>query len=355
MGLSAQVIDEEPALTALRRCAHVDGDIDLVRTALAAERIRVALAMPGAPATAVGLAARVRDAVAPIADAEFLRRASERGNRSFARNVLASLSLCGDIYEDEQVYKPSYTRLINVSPDDSVALIIGGAPTTIIESELSLDVRCIGIARVISRRQLSRADRSDGTKWQSLQDWLGIEERDLLGWTRRVIAEVLDSGIGGPPLGTESIEVLSVVNGRQRWSTLTTLRSVGGVTLCRGREPDRQDRWSYFLATLLRTEDGITVQRSKGVSENTARRLQFGIGLKASASVVFSAVRDGEFLLVKGLAMIPYPEKRILSLSRRIRPTGATVQYAFPGALELLLRTTLAHLGADLSIDEVTK
>jgi len=359
MAFGASVLPHVEIEARLKALLNVLGDGDAIPLAAIAERIRSLVSLEPSGLTSQALTNKIRALIEPIFP-DFVARERELSSRTengWAVAAVRTLHRLGEIKRNsENRYLATPARLINPSPDCEIVLIIGGEPRQVIESRFNTKVSVFASSRFVTRNSLSEELRADPTRWQSLTDWLGVEERALDLWTHATINTLTEGGHPGRPIAATSIDVYFPDQEWSKWRPLATLNSVPpGVRLCRCAFEHQTYPKRFFLATLVRRPNEITVEKSLMIDSQAGTRLMYGLDLIYGEPRKVEATLEGDAIQIIRPPQLPFPEYRIYSLAvRAIAPNGVrTVSFATD--LSDTISKTLSNFGLTLCVTSERK
>lgn len=284
------------------------------------------------PASSVKLSAMVRRRLGPVwpgigeGESEF---------RPGAVETLEALSSIGDMVHLEQGrWLPAAPRAYSVG--GGLALVVGGGPRECLPAPVAATVRVLGRARVADLTACGELDVDDAS------EWLGGPPERLEAWT----ADFLGAATSMFTQAPEDMGQLETYL-PPRWVPQDEVPSAeSGVRLSRVRERGfNGPQFSYQVAEFVRGR----MRRLRSVSSADARRLRYGLDLKAGTPAKAIAVVGEAVVQLKLGRLLPEPESRVLLLGWRVPNApedGPLVKkHVFPAEVMPLVRLALEGLG----------
>ena len=359
----AELLIPRVALHELARSLRSDFEQpESLRQSLGAEVVRSYLALCGNSRTSE-LTNRLRAACSVLFGdlGETDARSSRDGQDKWPFRVIQTLLTLGDISQAgsvyQSIYAPTPIRLVRVAEGQSHALVAGGHPTALIERYLGARVECAGYSRYVRTTSLPENVIRDDSRWQDVEDWLGIRERSLSAWTANQFVWAQATSSFGPPQGAEDIEIYVPEKGKHRWVRLSDMRELPtGMRFGRCRIAAIEypsNRKTGFLGILRMLDGEIIVSRSAVLDSNASDRMTFGIDMLKNAQIQVGAELTRRSFKLLLLRRLPSPENKILSLGLRASGNDGDRRenrtFEFPTPIMPIVAHGLGRLGIHFS------
>lgn len=312
-----------------------------VRLGALSEHIRAACILCSAPSEGRGgwtpvssakLSAMVRRRLSPVwsdigkGEDEF---------RPAVVQTLEALSSIGDMGRLEQGrWLPAAPRAYSIG--HGLALVVGGGPRECLPAPVAATVRVLGRARVAD---VSACDEMDV---DNASEWIGGPPEGLEAWTADFLAAATSMFAQAP----EDIGQFEAYL-PPRWIPQGEMPATeSGIRLSRVRERGfGGPQFSYMAADFVKGR----MRRLRSVSSADARRLRYGLDLKAGTPAKAVVVVGEGVVELKLSRLLPEPESRALLLGWRVPNTlqenRLVKTYVFPAEVMPLVRLTLEGLG----------
>lgn len=284
------------------------------------------------PASSVKLSAMVRRRLGPVwpdlgqGEDEF---------RPGAVDTLEALSLIGDMVRLEQGrWLPAVPRAYSMG--GGLALVVGGGPRECLPASVAASVRVLGRARVADVSACGELDVDDAL------EWIGGPPDGLEAWTADFLT-VATSKLAHAPEDMGQLEAYLP----PRWVPHDEVpMAETGIRLSRVRERAfGGPQFSYLVAEFVKGR----MKRLRSLSSTDARRLRFGLDLKAGTSAKALAVVGEDAVQLKLARLLPEPEGRALLLGWRVpnapQDSPLVKTHVFPAEVMPLVRRALEGLG----------
>jgi hypothetical protein len=264
--------------------------------------------------------------------------------------MLSRLYHLGDIVQDEhRRWHGAPVRLVHLGSGAAYATILGGLPTSDAEEYLGCRISVLGHLRFIVYNDLSSAIANSKTTWQTYDNWLRLDARNIVQWTTAAVEAAIAKAQTGAPFGVEDYEVLALRNSRFFWRPVNAIRtSPTGPHLCRSLLPGSQTKKEYWLALFAPSKGSVVVAKSAIVAHNVGTRLALGI------PKYYGVERSVKYLTTEQLCsvilreQVPYPERHLLNIA--LRDEGRA--YVWPVAFFPVIEAVLRSLGFDLTFQD---
>jgi hypothetical protein len=325
-------------LAAVLRCRLPE---EGVRLAALSEHLRAACVLCSAPTDGRGgwapaysakLSAMMRRRLGPVwrdlgeSEDEF---------RPGAVDTLEALSSIGDMVRLEGArWLPSAPRAFSMG--GGLALVVGGGPRECLPASVAASVRVLGRARVADVTACGELDVDDAS------EWIGGPPDGLEAWTADFLAAAT-SMFAHAPEDMGQLETYLP----PRWVPQDEVPvAESGVRLSRVRERGfGGPQFSYMVADFVKGR----MRRLRSVSSADARRLRYGLDLKAGTPAKAVAVVGEGVVELKLARLLPEPESRALLLGWRVpnapQDSRLVKTHAFPAEVMPLVRLALEGLG----------
>ncbi|OIR00558.1 hypothetical protein GALL_174310 [mine drainage metagenome] len=282
------------------------------------------------PASSVKLSAMVRHRLGPVwpdigeGEAEF---------RPGVVETLETLSSIGDMVHLEQGrWLPAAPRAYSMG--GGLALVVGGGPRECLPAPVAAAVRVLGRARVVDVSACGELDMDDAS------EWIGGPSEGLEAWTTDFLAAAT-SMFAHAPEDMGQLEAYLP----PRWVPQDEVPAAeSGVRLSRVRGRGfGGPQFSYLVADFAKGR----MRRLRSVSSADARRLRYGLDLKAGTTAKAFAVVGEGLVELKLTRLLPEPESRALLLGWRVlnAPKDSLRTHVFPAEVMPLVRLALEGLG----------
>lgn len=326
MTLSVRALDQADVLTFLSSELRCRGALPALRTALIADHVRTLIWAPNLRANEDSVAQPVhtsrifaalgrntRFLFSPISESSS-NAATQAAEFEFVRNRLA---LCGDIFHiGNGDWIPGPLRLVRPSESQAV-VVVGGAPTSVLQRILNGQIRSIGPARFWMNPQGSLA----AYPVESAEDWIGTVE-PLATWTEKTLTWAASQLEKQADIEDDSLEIYApdILRGRRRlgvWVEAKDFQEPSPtMRLFRPKMPPEMsyDRPDY-LGVFSRRSGMTQLTRAVRISRDTAYRLRFGLDQKLGTprTMNLRRVADSHSLDLK--FALPNPEAKVLGLA----------------------------------------
>ena len=240
------------------------------------------------------------------------------------RSVLDSLHELRDVaHVGGGYWLPTPTRMVALRAGDEAraapvdALVVGGASTRALRLSWHHAVELRGISRVLGSGEIPPPVREDSTRWQRLEDWLGVPPVSLERWTADVLdraaqrlaassPDLVDFEVYSPePTGTR-LQIL-------RWQPVRALLRVpDSLALCRSGGGRLSVGRRYWLGTVRAAPSGYGADREADLRPEDVRRLQYGLDLRAHAPTRARVSYETDWVTITLENALPGEERRLL-------------------------------------------
>lgn len=260
--------------------------------------------------------------------------------------ILTRLRQVGDLFQDDRKrWHGTPVRLVRLGDNAPFVAVVGGLPTSDAEEYLGCCISEFGHLRVLSYEDLPKLPANSKALWQSYDNWLRLDARDIVQWTTSAIHAAIATAQRGAPFGVEDYEVLALRNERFFWRPVSALRTAPARPhLCRSALPGSQTKKEYWVALFASTKT-VSVEKSAVVAKNDGIRLALGIPrcYGAARSVKCSTTDQACSVSIKDL--LPYPERHLFDIALRDDARA----YIWPAAFSPITEAVLSSLGFELT------
>lgn len=249
--------------------------------------------------------------------------------------TLEALSSIGDMVRLEQGrWLPAAPRAYSIG--GGLALVVGGGPRECLPAPVAATVRVLGRARVADVSACDEMDVDDAS------EWIGGPSEGLEAWTADFLAAAT-SMFADAPEGMGQLEAYLP----PRWVPQDEVPTTeSGICLSRVWERGfGGPQFSYLVADFVKGR----MRRLRSVSSADARRLRFGLDLKAGTPGKATAVVGDGVVELKLARLLPEQESRALLLGWRVpnapQDNRLVKTHVFPTEAMPLVRLALEGLG----------
>lgn len=327
MSLSVRALDHHQARAFLASQLRCWSPLPALRTALIADHIRTLVWAPSFRAREVDPQPVHTSRIFAALDRNVRFLSSQGfglGNAAVTQHseyefVRDQLEHCGDIFHIGNGYWiPGPVRVVRAAASQ-IAIVIGGAPTRVLQQAFNMQFHSIGAARYVSGGSSAR----DVYPEETIADWLGITE-PLAAWTEKTLSWAARQLQPQAEIEDDSIEIYApdVYRTHRRpgfWMEAKEFHEPAPTL--RLFRPKTAARWAFdrpeYLGVFTSRPGGAQLARSVRIPRDAAYRLQFGFDQKLATARTISLRRVGDAYGLDLKFALPEPETRVLGLAWR--------------------------------------